>query len=304
MRTTFAIRLHALLDVVVSLHAALAQPKSFPATRKFPVAVYRPFPSNSIWCVDSAARDDSNDGTRVFPWKIFALAVAMLISCFLVRCARGGDSADDSAEPLSPAKAAAGMIVPKGFNVTLFAGEPDVKQPIGFCIDDRGRLWVAEAYSYPNHQLTGRDRIVIFEDADGDGKFDTKKVFYDQLNYVTGIEVGFGGAWVMSPPFFYFIPDKDGDDRPDGEPQLLLDGFGNHGNAHNIANGFSWGPDGWLYGTHGRTNWSLIGRPGTPEEERIRFDGGVYRYHPLRHEWESYADGTTNPWGSDFDDYG
>lgn len=196
------------------------------------------------------------------------------------------------------------MVVPEGFQVTLFAGEPDVKQPIGFCIDGRGRLWVAEAYNYPKHGTTPGDRIVILADTDGDGRFDERTVFYDKLNYVTGIEVGFGGAWVMSPPNFYFIPDRNGDDQPDGEPEILLDGIGNHANAHNLANGFAWGPDGWLYGTHGRTNWSLLGKPGTPKEQRVTFDGGVYRYHPVRHIWESYADGTTNPWGIDWNDVG
>ena len=206
--------------------------------------------------------------------------------------------------PLSPDEAARTMVVPDGFQVTLFAGEPDVQQPIGFCIDDRGRLWVAEAYNYPNHGDQPGDRIIILEDADGDGRFDNRSVFYEGLNYVTGIEVGFGGAWVMSPPNLYFIPDRNGDDQPDSEPVALLDGFGNHANSHNLANAFSWGPDGWLYGTHGRTNWSTIGKPGTPDAERIRFDGGVYRYHPVRHVWEPFADGTTNPWGIDWDDYG
>jgi len=206
--------------------------------------------------------------------------------------------------PLPPEQAAASMIVPDGFNVTLFAGEPDVQQPIGFCIDDRGRLWVAEAYNYPNHGTKPGDRIVIFEDQDGDGKFDKRTVFYDQLNYVTGIEVGFGGVWVMSPPSLYFIPDSNGDDVPDSPPQVLLDGFGNHANSHNLANGFAWGPDGWLYGTHGRTNWSRIAKPGTPDAQRTQFDGGVYRYHPVRHVWEPFADGTTNPWGIDWNDFG
>ncbi len=206
--------------------------------------------------------------------------------------------------PLPPMEAARTMVVPDGFHVTLFAGEPDVKQPIGFCIDDRGRLWVAEAYNYPRHGSTPGDRIVIFADTDGDGRFDQRTVFYDRLNYVTGIEVGFGGAWVMSPPNLYFIPDRNGDDKPDSEPEVLLDGFGNHANAHNLANGFAWGPDGWLYGTHGRTNWSLLGKPGTPREQRVTFDGGVYRYHPVRHVWEPYADGTTNPWGIDWNDVG
>ncbi len=240
----------------------------------------------------------------------FALLLPVL---FGVTCSFSEPSIEDTNEepkiaavdePLSPEQAAATMVVPDGFQVTLFAGEPDVQQPVGFCFDDRGRLWVAEAYNYPNHGTKPGDRIVILEDSDGDGKFDKRKVFFDRLNYVTGIEVGFGGVWVMSPPFFYFIPDKDGNDVPDSKPELLLDGFGNHANSHNLANGFAWGPDGWLYGTHGRTNFSRIAKPGTPDDQRVQFDGGVYRYHPVKHIWEPYADGTTNPWGIDWNDVG
>jgi len=196
------------------------------------------------------------------------------------------------------------MQVPKGFNVTLFAGEPDIKQPIAFCIDDRGRLWVAEANNYPDKNAGKKDRIIILEDTDGDGRHDKRIVFYDKLEYVSGIEVGFGGVWVMSIPNFYFIPDADYNGVPDGEPVVLLDGFGTHANSHTIANGFAWGPDGWLYGTHGITNWSLPGKPGTPKEKRRRFEGGVWRYHPVRHVWEPFAIGTTNPWGIDWNEYG
>ena len=162
--------------------------------------------------------------------------VRILTLCLILSChvwAADGDL-------LSPSEAADSMVVPEGFTVTLVAGEPDVKQPVGLCVDDRGRLWVAEAYSYPKHtDEAASDRILIFEDTDGDGKFDVRKVFYDKLNYVSGVEVGFGGVWVMSPPYFYFIPDEDGDDVPDSEPKLILDGFGNHANSHNIANGFA-----------------------------------------------------------------
>jgi len=237
----------------------------------------------------------------------FAGLSFLILSFFTLLCSVDRASfaqSPDTDAPLLPEEAAKRMVVPEGFRVSLFAGEPDVRQPIGFCIDDRGRLWVAEAYNYPIHGTKPGDRILIFEDTDGDGKFDSRKVFYDQLNYVTGIEVGFGGAWVMSPPNFYFIPDRDGDDVPDSKPEVLLDGFGNHANSHNLANGFAWGPDGWLYGTHGRTNWSRIGKPGTSDDQREQYDGGVYRYHPVRHEWEPYADGTTNPWGIDWNDFG
>ena len=207
-------------------------------------------------------------------------------------------------KPFPPLDAAKTMQVPKGFNVSLFAGEPDIKQPIGFCIDDRGRLWVAEANNYPDKKGGKKDRIIILEDTDGDGTHDKRIVFYDKLEYVSGIEVGFGGVWVMSIPNFYFIPDADYNGVPDGEPVVLLDGFGTHANSHTIANGFAWGPDGWLYGTHGITNWSLPGKPGTPRGKRRRFEGGVWRYHPLRHIWEPFAIGTTNPWGIDWNEYG
>src|SRR5262249_7793734 len=109
---------------------------------------------------------------------------------------------------LPPEKAAAAMTVPEGFTVTLFAGEPDVGQPIAMCLDDRGRLWVAEAYTYPVRapEGQGKDRILIFEDTDGDGKFDKRTVFMEGLNLVSGLEVGFGGVWIGAAPYLLFVP--------------------------------------------------------------------------------------------------
>src|SRR5579884_3356996 len=135
-------------------------------------------------------------------------------------------AAEPTPRPLPPEQAARAMVVPDGFKVTLFAAEPQVVQPIAFCLDDRGRLFVAEAFNYGAWQPTGKDRIIILEDTDGDGRADRRTVFYEGLNYVTGIEVGFGGVWIMSPPCLYFVPDRDGDDRPDGPPEVVFDGFG------------------------------------------------------------------------------
>lgn len=211
---------------------------------------------------------------------------------------------DMTPAPWPADKAAAGMRLPPGFRATVFAAEPQVVQPVSYCIDDRGRLFVAEALNYSDWQATGKDRITILEDTDGDGQADSRKVFYEGLNYITGIEVGFGGVWVMSPPSLYFIPDRDGDDKPDGAPQVLFDGFGHKESRHNLPNGFTWGPDGWLYAGHGRTTPSDVGLPGTSVEKRIHCDGGVYRIHPTRLVYENFADGTTNPWGVDFDQFG
>lgn len=212
--------------------------------------------------------------------------------------------AEPTPAPLPAEEAAATMRLPQGFRAEVFAAEPQVTQPISFCIDDRGRLWVAEATNYGEWKAEGKDRIVILEDTDLDGRADERKLFYEGLNYVTGIEVGFGGVWAISPPSLFFIPDRDRDDRPDGPPEVVFDGFGYKESRHNLANGFTWGPDGWLYAGHGRTSPSNVGPPGTPGKERIHCDGGVYRIHPTRRVFENFADGTTNPWGVDFDDYG
>ena len=202
-------------------------------------------------------------------------------------------------------EAARKLTLPAGFKATLFAGEPDVVQPIGFTIDPRGRLWVAECYAYPDWSRDGkgRDRILIFEDLDGNGQFDKRTVFAEGLVNVSGLELGFGGVWVCATPNFLFIPDRNGDDRPDGPAEVVLDGW-NLDAQHNVFNGLTWGPDGWLYGLNGILSNSKVGKPGTPEAERTALNCGVWRYHPTRQVCENVASGTTNPWGLDFDERG
>jgi putative membrane-bound dehydrogenase-like protein len=214
---------------------------------------------------------------------------------------------------LPPEKAAQAMTVPEGFEVKLFAGEPDVVQPIAMCLDDRGRVWVVEAQCYPIRRKPKApnspfvadgvqgDRILIFEDTDGDGHFDKRTVFMEGLNLVSGIEVGFGGVWIGAAPYLLYVPMKD--DRPAGEPQILLDGWG-YQDTHETLNAFTWGPDGWLYGCHGVFTHSKVGKPGTPDEHRTKINAGIWRYHPTRHVFEVFAHGTSNPWGLDFDAHG
>lgn len=206
---------------------------------------------------------------------------------------------------LSADEAAAAMKLPKGFSVTVAASEPEVQQPIAMAIDDRGRIWIAEAYEYPIRAegTKGRDRILVLEDTDGDGTLDTRKVFVEGLNLVSGLEVGFGGVWVGAAPYLMFIPDKNGDDVPDSEPKILLDGWG-YQDTHETLNAFIWGPDGWLYGCHGVFTHSKVGKPGTVDSDRTPLNCAVWRYHPTRHEFEAFAQGTSNPWGVDFNDHG
>jgi len=210
-----------------------------------------------------------------------------------------------SGQPLPPKEAASRLRVPPGFRVTLAASEPALRQPIAIDYDDRGRLWVAESYSYAGSNFTEekQDRILIFEDTDGDGVFDSRKIFHDHLNRLTGLTVGFGGVWITAAPNLAFIPDKNSDDVPDGEPIVYLDGWTLEA-EHNTVNGLKWGPDGWLYGRQGIKKASLVGRPGAASRERTEVSSGIWRFHPTGHRFEVVADGTINPWGLDFDDYG
>ncbi len=236
------------------------------------------------------------------------LVIGIMVLCLPATspCARADAQAGGPAvAPVAAAEAPGRMIVPEGFAVTLFAAEPDVVQPIAFTIDPKGRLWVIENYSYPIWLCgpQGKDRILIFEDADGDGRFDRRTVFFDHGTNFTGIELGFGGVWVCATPNLIFIPDRDADDRPDGPPSIVLDGWDIKA-QHNMFNGLKWGPDGWLWGCNGIMSISRVGKPGTADAQRVPINCGVWRYHPTRQVFEAVAHGTTNPWGLDFDDHG
>jgi hypothetical protein len=172
-------------------------------------------------------------------------------------------------------KAAQVATVPAGYELKVFAAEPDIVNPIAFCMDDRARVWVVEGMTYPQRAKTepgapewlgGKDRILVFEDTDGDGHFDKRTVFMEGLNLVSGIEVGFGGVFVGAAPNLIFIPVENWDDPKPGKVEVLLDGWG-YQDTHETLNTFHWGPDGWLYGCHGVFTHSYVGKPGTPLSE-------------------------------------
>ena len=217
----------------------------------------------------------------------------------------GAVSAVDSTPTsgLSPEAAARAIKMPEGFHVQLAVGEPDVVQPVSFEFDDRGRLWVAEFISYPKWSLEGHDRICIYEDTNGDGHFTNRKVFWDKGNFISGFQLGFGGVWVLSTPNVLFIPDKNGDDIPDAEASVVLDGWVS-ASTHTLFSSLVWGPEGWLYGCNGIRSVSKVGRPGTPDNERTFMRSGVWRYHPTKKIFEVVMMGGTNPWGLDFNDMG
>ena len=234
--------------------------------------------------------------------KIYLLPFLFILSCLLI----WAEPRTSNAPFLKPDEAIAKMTIPDGFEVKAFVAEPDIGEAIAFCFDFRGRLWTLENYNYQTrkaHSVDKRNRIQIFEDVDGAGVFDKKKTFTDNLTFSSGFAVGMGGVYIGMPPELIFIPDANGDDIPDGPPEVLLDGWGIQ-DRHETLNSFIWGPDGWLYGCHGVFTQSRVGRPGDKDEDRQFIDGGIWRFHPQSKEFEIFAEGLSNPWGFDFNDMG
>ncbi len=176
-----------------------------------------------------------------------------------------------------PDQAAGKMTVPEGFHVDLVAGEPVVRQPVAIDFDERGRLWVMQYLQYPNpaglKRVTvdrysrtiydrvpeppprgpkGADRLTIIEpDPARPGQMKSHD-FVSGLNLGSAFAFGHGGVFVLQVPYLLFYPDRNRDDVPDGDPIVLLSGFGMD-DAHSVANSLTWGPDGWLYGCQGST---------------------------------------------------
>jgi putative membrane-bound dehydrogenase-like protein len=228
-------------------------------------------------------------------------------------------------------EAIAKMKVPEGYAVRNFASEPDVINPVAMTWDHRGRLWVVELYEYPSgaknpneysktatdeafrpvvktDQNSPRDRVVILEDSDNDGKADKRTVFLEGLNLATGILCGRGGVFIGQAPNLFFFRDTNGDDKAD-EYKTVLTGFGLE-DRHELLNSFTWGPDNAMYFTHGVFTHSKVRKPGAPDDKGTVLNAGIYRVFinqgtkekgPSAYSHEVYADGTSNPWGCDYD---
>jgi len=150
-------------------------------------------------------------------------------------------------------------------------------------------------------QSRGDAPIAIAVEADKPGAKIDRNLFGQFAEHLgTGI---YGGVWVGAAPELLFIPDRNHDDKPDGPPEVLLNGFG-YQDTHECLNSFLWGPDGWLYGIQGVFNTARIGKPEVPPEKRPELRAGVWRYHPVRREFEIFANGGSNPWGLDYDERG
>lgn len=237
--------------------------------------------------------------------------------------------------PLSPAESARAFTVPEDLEMELVLAEPLIAQPLHLSFDERGRLWVVEYRQYPapaglkqishdkfwrsvydkvpppppNH-FRGKDRVSMHEDTNGDGVFDSAKVFVDGLNIATAVAVARDGVWVLNPPYLLFYPDRDRDDVPDGDPEVHLSGFGLE-DTHSVVNSLRWGPDGWLYACQGSTvsghvKVEPLSADRKPASTNVIHTLGqnLWRYHPATRRYEVFSEGGGNAFGIELDAQG
>jgi putative heme-binding domain-containing protein len=191
--------------------------------------------------------------------------------------------------------------VAEGFEVNLYAADPLIAKPIQMNFDPQGRLWIVSSEVYPQI-LPGQeanDRVLILEDADGDGRAETTTVFADGLLIPTGIEPGDGGAYVANSTELLHFRDTDGDGKADSK-RIILSGFGTE-DTHHILHTLRWGFDGQLYMNQSIYIHSHIE---TPHGVRRLNGGGIWEFRPETRELAVFIHGLVNPWGHHFDRWG
>lgn len=197
-------------------------------------------------------------------------------------------------DPLSAEESAKLIQVPVGFDLELFASEPNIINPIAMEWDEKGRLWVIETVDYPNTVLEdkgeGDDRIKICEDTDGDGKADKFTVFADKLNIPTSIVFINGGIIVSQAPHFLFLKDTDGDDKADVR-KIIIDGWGVF-DTHAGPSNLQYGIDNQIWGVVGYSGFE-----GTIAGENRQFRQGIYRFKPDVSAFEFITSTSNNTWG-------
>lgn len=202
----------------------------------------------------------------------------------------------------TPEQERAAFKLPPGFEITLFASEPDISKPINMEFDERGRLWVTNTHEYPMpaRGRAGGDHLTILEDTDGDGKADKFTHFEDTLNIPIGITPVHNGAIAYSIPNIYRFTDNDGDGKADAAKKLVgpFEFVDTHGMVNNLIRGW----DGWIYACHGYANTSTVA--GADGDSIKMMSGNTFRFKEDGSRVEATTFGRINPFGYAYDEWG
>lgn len=258
-----------------------------------------------------------NSAIGYFTTLVFA---GLLASCNNAVDKEKAENKTDSlteAQKHLPENALKSLTIAEGLEVTAMATEPMLQNPTNIDVDERGRVWVCEAYNYrpdingnPTNALG--DRILILEDKNDDGKADTAKVFYQgpELNAPLGICVLGNKAIVSQSPYVWIFYDDNGDDKADRK-EILFQGIGGEQHDHGI-HAFTFGPDGKLYFNFGNEGKQLLDKNGKPVRDqdgdiinnKKYKQGMVFRCNPDGTDVECLGQNFRNPYEVAVDSYG
>ncbi|MBO9570718.1 MAG: hypothetical protein J7497_00680 [Chitinophagaceae bacterium] len=202
----------------------------------------------------------------------------------------------------TPEEERKGFKLPDGFEITLFASEPEIGKPINLTFDPMGRVWVTQSFEYPFPAVPGggKDRVTILEDTDNDGKADKFTHFDDTLNIPIGVIPTVDGAMVYSIPNVYKFYDKEGKGKPDSSKKVM--GPFEVKDTHGMVNNFTWGFDGWIHACHGFSNRSNVAALDGDSVHLI--SGNTIRFKPDGSRVEHETAGRINPFGLTYDELG
>ncbi|MFC4871846.1 PVC-type heme-binding CxxCH protein [Negadavirga shengliensis] len=278
-----------------------------------------------FWCLTLLLQNCGQDKDLKHQTVLHPYAANEEVARYMENFEGRGDLTDPTSKPTSPDMAVQQFKVAGDLQLELVLSEPDIVQPLHISFDHRGRMWVVQYRQYPypkglkitdidNHTRVkfdkipdapplgdkGADRITVFEDTDGDGKYDRSFDAIEGLNIATSVALGRGKIWVLNPPYLLAYKDADGDGIPEDNPEVHLKGFGLE-DTHSVANSLTWGPDGWLYGVQGSTTTAKIEVTGSSHV--TSFSGqAIWRYHPENKTFEIFAEGGgNNPFNLEFD---
>ncbi|MDO8542905.1 MAG: c-type cytochrome [Opitutaceae bacterium] len=196
--------------------------------------------------------------------------------------------------------------VKRGFKVELAAHEPQVRDPIAVSFDENGRMFVCEMIDYSEEREHDPHwgRISVLEDKDGDGRYETSRVFADNLPWPTGLIWANGGLFVGATPDIWRFEDRDGDGRAEVREKVFT-GFGTalaRLNVQSLMNSFQWGPDNRVHVQTGNSSRGKIKGLKSPAVGEVELAGRNFWFDPTTYEFGFEAPG--GQYGMSFDDFG
>ncbi len=229
----------------------------------------------------------------------------------------------------------------KSLKVDVWAAAPLMANPVAFCFDEKGRVYVAETTRfdkgvpdtrghmkwldedlanrtiddllkmYKNHKYEGfekyDDQVRIVWDSTGTGKADKSEVFASGFNrpqdgLAAGVLARKGQVYLTCIPDLYVLKDTKGANKAD-EKKSLFTGFGPTVQflGHDL-HGLRMGPDGKLYFSMGDRGFNVT----TKEKRQLLYPntGAVLRCDPDGNNLEVVHSGLRNPQEIAFDDFG